>query len=130
MIRSSLIGLGLVAVAATPALAAHTQDAVIYDTASGVVRMVVVPSDDSELTDPAMTPPGTAMVRVAHVDGRDQIAAARAIVPSIMGPIQTELSIAASLTAVASASLSQCLSTVECAASLSTAALAATTDQQ
>ena len=42
----------------------HTLDAVVYDPATGIVQMLVMPDDDSDLDDPAFNPPGMVQVRV------------------------------------------------------------------
>lgn len=44
---------------------AHTQDAVVVD-GDGIVHMVVIPDDDSQLSDPAFNPPGHTHLRIDH----------------------------------------------------------------
>jgi hypothetical protein len=70
---------------ATPALAGHTQDAVVYDPATGYVQQIVIPTDDSELNDPAFNPPGMVQVRVPHQTTPGPAVAA---VPSIVSQAQ------------------------------------------
>lgn len=65
MTARSILAL-LLSALATPALAGHTQDAVVYDPATGYVQQVIIPTDDSELNDPAFNPPGMVQVRVTH----------------------------------------------------------------
>lgn len=42
---------------------AHTQDAIVYGP-GGILWMIVIPTDDSELDDPAFNPPGATQLRV------------------------------------------------------------------
>lgn len=56
----------LLMLVAQPALAAHTMNGVIYGTASGIVRRVIVPDDDRELA--TATGPGESMVMVQATD--------------------------------------------------------------
>ena len=62
---------------------AHTQDAVVYDPATGLVIMAVIPDDDSQLAQAAFNPPGTQQALVPHVAGSDPIAAAIALYPQL-----------------------------------------------
>lgn len=75
------IAAALAVLAAGPAYAAHTQDGVVYDPATGEVVMVIMPADDSVLADPAFNPPGLTQVRVAHQNGADPVALAQAAKP-------------------------------------------------
>lgn len=80
--------LGLIS---TPALAAHTKDAVVYDSKTKIVLMVVVPTDDKELNDSAYNLKGTVQIQVPHVEGKgysDQIDEAINQVIDIKGPRQ------------------------------------------
>jgi hypothetical protein len=61
---------------------AHTQDAVVVD-ATGVVHMVVIPDDDSQLADPAFNPPGHTHLRVSHNPAADPVATASALHPAM-----------------------------------------------
>lgn len=61
---------------------AHTHDAVIHD-GNGVLCMIVIPDDDSQLGDAAFNPPGWVQVRVPHRPGVDPIATARAMHPTL-----------------------------------------------
>lgn len=75
------IAAALAILAAGPAYAAHTQDAVVYNPATGEVVMVVLPADDTTLDDPAFNPPGLTQVRVAHQNQADPVALAQAAKP-------------------------------------------------
>ncbi len=130
MIRSSLAGLGLSAVLAMPALAqndcaaaptaTHTTDAVIYDSSTKRVVMVVCPTNDAELNDPAFHPPGTTRVLVAHAAGIDPVSTAIGAnaLAGIMGPKQIASSIQQSISKLNSTSLSTCLANSACSTSL------------
>lgn len=84
MIRSSLIGLGLAAVVAAPAIAqtcpnsppVHTEDVLFYDAATKLVLEVIVPDDDCELANVGNGPPGATKILVQHVQSADPIQAA------------------------------------------------------
>jgi hypothetical protein len=76
----------LLTLLAGPALAAHTQDAVIYDPNTKVVIAVVVPDDDKQLNDPAFNPPGMVQVRVTHIPSTDPVTTATAQVPALQLP--------------------------------------------
>lgn len=79
----------------TPAWAAHTLDAVIYDPGTRVVQMVVIPDDDRELDDLAFNPKGMVQARVNHQDGADPIDQLIAAVPTVKGPKQLQIEIQA-----------------------------------
>jgi hypothetical protein len=61
---------------------AHTEDAVIVD-ATGVVHMIVIPDDDSQLSDPAFNPAGHTHLRIAHVPARGHVERAAARYPDL-----------------------------------------------
>jgi hypothetical protein len=63
---------------------AHTVDAVVHD-GNGVLWMIVIPDDDSQLDDPSFNPPGGVQIRVPHsrVPGADPIIVARALHPHL-----------------------------------------------
>ncbi len=75
----------LIATWAQPSLADHTQDAVVYDPATGYVQQIIIPTDDSELSDPAFNPPGMVQVRVPH---QAIVGPALAAVPRIVSQAQ------------------------------------------
>lgn len=62
---------------------AHTQDAVVYDLATGQVLMRVIPDDDAQLAMIAFAPPGSAQVLVPHTDGVDPLATAITLYPQL-----------------------------------------------
>jgi hypothetical protein len=90
---------------------AHTQDAVIVD-ATGIVHMVVIPDDDSELDDPAFNAPGMSQLRVpmqapsGQPIGVAQMQAAAALHPAMNARLPPS-PVAPSLSAQAKAALPQ-----------------------
>lgn len=74
---------------------AHTLNALVYDPATGIVQMAVIPDDDSQLSDPAFNPPGMVHVRVpvrqAEVGGKDGVlgpVAAGDVVSTLVAAVQ------------------------------------------
>lgn len=63
---------------------AHTVDAIVHD-GTGILWMIVIPEDDSELDDPSFNPPGGVQLRVPHspVPGADPVIVARALHPHL-----------------------------------------------
>lgn len=89
--RRTLITTFILSLFSSPVLAAHINDAVIYDEDTKIVLMVVVPDDDNELDDPAYNLKGSVQIRVPHHDGKnyiDQIDSAVNQVIGIKGPRQ------------------------------------------
>src|SRR6185437_5375998 len=137
--RSSLIGLGLTAVLAAPAMAQnecsaaptalHTKDAVVMDKTSHRVLMVVCPTSDAELGDPSFNPPGSQQFRVNHVAGQDPIQQALAAnaIAGMMGPRQLFAAASVSLSASVSSSVSACTANAVCSASVSASQSAVST---
>ena len=61
---------------------AHTQNAVVV-TEDGIVHMIVIPDDDSQLSDPAFNPAGHTHLRVPHNPAADPVAAAADLHPAM-----------------------------------------------
>jgi hypothetical protein len=62
---------------------AHTKDGVVIDSATGVVRLVIVPTHDEELLDPAFQPPGHTLLAVPHDPAVDPVATAARLYPAL-----------------------------------------------
>ncbi len=87
---SVLLAVAIGLFAPTLAVAAHTQDAVVYDPNTMVIQMAIVPDDDTQLDQAAFNPPSMIQMRFQHVDGADPIDVAVSQNPSLIGPKQIQ----------------------------------------
>jgi hypothetical protein len=63
---------------------AHTTDAVIYDLATMIVQMIVIPEDDAQLADPSFNPAGMSVLLFPHVPNGNVVALALAALPALL----------------------------------------------
>ena len=103
-----LLGASFAIIWAQPAFSAHTLDAVVYDPGTNIVRMVVVPTDDAELSDPAFCGAKSqtkdlagnpcVQVKIAH-QSADPIMVAKMLAPPIEGPADLQAAASVALQA-------------------------------